>query len=43
MIKSVNMTASSPNEPFNIFDKIEPEVKATELDAEGEFFRFLYE
>ena len=43
VIKSVNMTALSPNKPLNIFDKIEPEVKATELDAEGEFFRFLYE
>jgi len=37
------MTVLPPNEPLNIFDKIEPEVKATELDAEGEFFRFLYE
>jgi len=37
------MTALSPNEPFDIFDKIELEVKATELDAEGEFFCFLYE
>ena len=43
MIKSVNMTASSPNEPLDIFDKIESEVKATELNAEGEFFCFLYE
>jgi len=43
VIKSVNMTALSPNEPFDIFGKIESEVKATELNAEGEFFRFLYE
>jgi len=43
VIKSVDMTASPPNEPLDIFDKIGPEVKATELDAEGEFFRFLYE
>jgi len=43
MIKSVNITVLSPNKPLNIFDKIESEVKATELDAEGEFFRFLYE
>ena len=43
VIKSVDMTASPPNEPLDIFGKIGPEVKATELNAEGEFFRFLYE
>jgi len=43
VIKSVDMTASPPNEPLDIFGKIGPEVKATELDAGGEFFRFLYE
>jgi hypothetical protein len=34
------MTASSSNKPFDIFDKIESEVKATELNAEGEFSVF---